>query len=363
MLQGIVGGRSAAAVGTCGSFAHCYPLTYDHTKTGTADSSSFAALLYFSAAAMKDTSHGGDVNSTTGDDILVFSDSGYTTQIASEKEFYDNVNGVGWFWVNIGTLSHSADGIIYVGVGRASPPSRTTGVWDSNFVGAWHLPNGTTLGAADSSSSANNGTIHTGTGSPTAVSGQIDGGAAFLTSNAGYIYGSLASTVSLPVTISGWLNLTSGGQTYANFFGVDDGSTNGGYRINMDSAGSKVVLTFGAVAEYSFSTLSAVSTSTWYYYAATISGNAGTASMYRGAAGALTSQTGVTVGTPTGALGVWNLATSGVRNINNIPAGTLDEWHLSKSVRSASWITAEYNNQYAPGNIGSAGFWTWGTRQ
>lgn len=33
-----------------------------------------------------------------------------------------------------------------------------TGVWDSNFKGVWHLPNGTALTALDSTSNALNGT-------------------------------------------------------------------------------------------------------------------------------------------------------------------------------------------------------------
>ena len=39
--------------------------------------------------------------------------------------------------------------------------------------------------------------------------------------------------------------------------------------------------------------------------------------------------------------------------------GILDEIRVSGSERSADWIKAEYNNQNAPSNIGSPGFWTW----
>jgi hypothetical protein len=44
--------------------------------------------------------------------------------------------------------------------------------------------------------------------------------------------------------------------------------------------------------------------------------------------------------------------------------GLLDEVHESNStIRSASWYLAEYNNQNAPGNVGSPGFWTWSLLQ
>jgi hypothetical protein len=39
--------------------------------------------------------------------------------------------------------------------------------------------------------------------------------------------------------------------------------------------------------------------------------------------------------------------------------GGIDDLRVSNSNRSADWIKAEYNNQSAPGNIGSPGFWTW----
>ena len=42
-------------------------------------------------------------------------------------------------------------------------------------------------------------------------------------------------------------------------------------------------------------------------------------------------------------------------------AGNSDEARVSDTVRSAAWILTEYNNQKAPGNIGSPGFLTWGS--
>jgi hypothetical protein len=44
-------------------------------------------------------------------------------------------------------------------------------------------------------------------------------------------------------------------------------------------------------------------------------------------------------------------------------SAVFDELRVSSSVRSSSWITAEYNSQNGPGNIGSPGFWTWGAWQ
>ena len=46
--------------------------------------------------------------------------------------------------------------------------------WDGNYVGVWHVPNGTTLGANDSTSNGNNASAMT---TPSASAGVIDGAA------------------------------------------------------------------------------------------------------------------------------------------------------------------------------------------
>jgi hypothetical protein len=153
-------------------------------------------------AAMKDAAHGGDVQSSTGADILFFSDSGLATQIPSQIVYYDNVNGIGWFRVLISTLSSSTNGTIYMAVGNSSPPSRTSGVWDAHTVAMWPFSNGTAATNADVAGSlswANNNMSFT--------AGQVDG-ASYSDgshnawgSDAGFVSGTSART------ISGWLKV------------------------------------------------------------------------------------------------------------------------------------------------------------
>ncbi len=59
--------------------------------------------------------------------------------------------------------------------GISSSQENKTGVWDSNYNGVWHFPNGTTLSANDSTADANNGTIN----GATATTGKIGGAASF----------------------------------------------------------------------------------------------------------------------------------------------------------------------------------------
>ena len=65
-------------------------------------------------------------------------------------------------WVNVATLSHTTDTVIYLFYGNSSvttDQSNAGGTWNSNFMGVWHFPNGTTLSANDSPANGNNGTI------------------------------------------------------------------------------------------------------------------------------------------------------------------------------------------------------------
>src|ERR1035437_8448915 len=119
------------------AFSYYRSLTIDHTKCGSANSSSFPVLVSLSDATFKDASHSGHVQSSSGYDIIFTSDSAGTTKIPWEIESYDNVNGVLVAWVNVATVSHTVDTVIYVFYGDASiSTAQNTGtkgptnVWD-----------------------------------------------------------------------------------------------------------------------------------------------------------------------------------------------------------------------------------------
>lgn len=141
------------------AFNYSRSVTIDHTQCGASDSSNFPVLVSISDTSFKDTGHGGHVQSSTGADILFFGDSGLSSQLASQVESYDNVNGVLLAWVKLGTVSHASNTVFYVAYGNASPPAQTTNPWDANFIGRYHLAdNAASTTVADSTTAANNGT-------------------------------------------------------------------------------------------------------------------------------------------------------------------------------------------------------------
>ena len=93
-----------------------------------------------------------------GDDILFASSDG-TTKLAHEVEYYDSATGELRAWVKT-DLSGTSDTRIfmYYGNDTAVNQQNVAGVWDTNFVGVYHLsetPTGAAGEIKDSTSNAN----------------------------------------------------------------------------------------------------------------------------------------------------------------------------------------------------------------
>ena len=96
---------------------------------------------------------------------------------------------------------------------RAANQQNPAGVWDSNYEAVWHLPNGTTLSANDSTANANNAVALNGTA---AAAGEIDG-AASLNGTSNYILVSNSSSLNgwSQQTVSLWVNAQTNMPTYS----------------------------------------------------------------------------------------------------------------------------------------------------
>jgi hypothetical protein len=330
--------------GLCGNFAHCYSLTYNSTLTGATNSSNFTALVSGSGAAFCTVPNSGYVNSSTGADIEVFTTNGFTTQLPSELEYYQGSATCSFvLWVQIPTLSTTTNGTIYLALGNASPPARTTNPWDIYSGGVWHFPNGAALSLADSTTNAHNGV---GVSSPTAATGWIDGGL------------SLASAASQMVTtsFSAWVNPNSA--TAGNTRSIIGGSGSGDSYLELRVTGTNTINALEQGVASLCTSAGSVPNGSWSYVGFTWDGT--TCKFYiNGAPSGSTSVSGSfnTTGGDTYQLG------KGYGTGEDFD-GLLDEVHESNStIRSASWYLAEYNNQNAPGNVGSPGFWTWSLLQ
>jgi len=116
-------------------------ITIDNTKVvGTADHTDFPVLISFTDADLRTIANGGNVYNTNGYDI-VFTASDGTTLLDFDLEKYVATTGEYIVWVRIPTLDYDDDTDIYIHYGNASVTTdqSSTGVWDTNYQGVWHL--------------------------------------------------------------------------------------------------------------------------------------------------------------------------------------------------------------------------------
>lgn len=312
-------------------------ITVDHTQCGTADSTNFPLLVSISDPTLRTVSNGGSVQSGSAFDILFYSDAG-STLLNWEIETYDPVGGSLVAWVQIPTLSHTIDTVIYMYFGCATISSfqgSPNAAWDANYKGVWHLANGETLISTDSSANGNNGTMSVPP--PLPGVGQIDGGMLcvpefpfrYLSTGPS---GSLE--VSSQVTTECWVELldANGSDQPIIYYAVPSNFQNG-YGLSFD--GISLIKFFvergggGSVAS------ATISVGSWHHVVGTYDGS--TLSIYLD--GALASTSSISGGLASDSNNILQLG--GFQGFT----GSLDEIRISNTARSASWVTASYNGQ------------------
>ena len=144
------------------SYSNRRAITIDHTRVPNSDQLNFPMLFSGTYPYLATTSNGGSVTSANGYDIFFTSDANGTVPLAFEQESYSPSTGAVNYWVKIPTLSHTTDTVIYLFYGNSSvttDQSNKSGVWDSNYLGMWHLEDqAANTAVSDSTSDANNGT-------------------------------------------------------------------------------------------------------------------------------------------------------------------------------------------------------------
>ena len=322
-------------------------VTIDHTKCGAADSSNFPVLFNSTDATLKTAANGGHVQNANGYDIAFFSDAGLTTALAFEIDHYDGAAGQYIAWVKVPTVSHSADTVIYIAYGDAAistSQENVSGTWDASFLGVYHLKDGATLSATDSTSNANNGTL---VNTPTAGSGKIDGAASFASASSEKI--SLPTTMHpAALTMEAWVNATTLPGAYNAVLSRND---NGGHywQILVKSSGKLAVYldAVGAVS-YDGSGSNTLATATWTSLAAAYDSTNGLKGYFNGAGDGTASANGALDTTAA----ITEIASDHSSRYWN---GLIDEVRISNVARSADWLLTTYNSQSSPSTFYALG--------
>jgi hypothetical protein len=336
-----------------GAWGYYRPITVDYTKVPNTDQTNFAVLVAGTYTDLKTVANGGKVTDANGYDVAFFSDSGLTTQLKHETELWTATTGVVVYWVKIPTVSYTANTVFYMAYGNAAistDQSDKNNVWYANYKGVYHLPNGTTLTALDSTSNAKDLTLSGGP-APAAMVGKINGGGDFSSTQYASTTGvSALLGVSSARTVTGWLNLpttTSADSDPVQIFGSDTGAYPGSaVAMVVYNATNAVAAQVDYESGITTTTSSVLTTDTWYHVAAVYSGTA--IAFYLN--GALVNSANRTATLPDAKMKIQNLYSS-----LRCAQADLDEVRVSSGTRSADWLATEYNSQSSPSTFYALG--------
>jgi hypothetical protein len=340
----------------------------DHTKAGTADSTNFPVLLSGKFAEFATVANGSKAKNTVTcgiysitcpTDLIFTTDAFCKAPLAGwEFEEYTATTGQMIVWVIVPTLSHTVNSSVYACVGNSSTTTfqggATGAAYDANTKVVYHLQ-----ALNDSSAGGNN---LTPINSPTQTTGEIYGAASFNGVNQTAEASAFSWTGTSPVTVSFW-----------NYVASTDVQVSFAFTVGNTTAGNNA--RFTASVPWSDSVL-------YWDYGYGSNGNTGRVSTsYAGYLNAWTYVTLVSTGSGGTLQAIYLngvLATSAATSVASIETGDLyiggypnatfygppyekgkiDEFRIANVVRSASWILAEYNNQFSPSTFATVGAFT-----
>jgi RHS repeat-associated protein len=330
---------SVGAPPTCASSGYSFvrAVVIDHTKVPNTDQVNFPFLFNTADPLLATTADGGHVTNPNGYDIIFTSDPAGQNPLRYEMEEYNPVTGQVVAWVQIPGLSHTSDTVIYLFYGNSNVTTsqqNPSAVWDLNYMGVWHLPNGTVLSGSDSTTNGNNGSLI----GARATTGMIDGGLDNPSSTSGYINLSstpLATTTPSAFTLEAWVNVSgmSGWPAIVDF----DAKNSNTWGLYVEG-GSGVGVVIGNSMPWLIP--SALIPAGWNHIIATWDTNGPT--MYLN---------GVKSGEPWNDSSYGNSVASAAIGLGyggQLFNGLIDEVRVSSIARSSDWIATEYANQSSP---------------
>lgn len=317
-------------------------ISIDHTKvSGTADLIDFPVLITASGDA--------DLQAHTrvdGNDIL-FTKADGTTKLPHEMEKYIQGTGTLVAWVKIPALSPTADTDIYMYYGNSSSSAQqqSSGVWDNNYVGVWHLgeSSGTHFDSTINNNDSNSVAV---TQQGTAV-GKADGADEFNgTSDQIHINDNSSFNFSNAVTVEAWV------KPAGTIDGTKDRQIAGKYQNAYSLSATRTISStpiFEVYVNGGFRNVKGTAnlpTGSWTYTVGTYDSTDRAIKLF---VNGLVNQTTNLTGFASYALGMANSTFRiGRFYSSGYFQGTIDEVRVSKIKRSADWIATQYNNQNAP---------------
>lgn len=354
------GGQTAEASNDTVSNDWCSGLsTWQYRRKITLNNSSQASA-HTNFPAMVALTQAADVNNidysktqNSGQDVR-FCDQDNATALDYEIEKWDET-ATSTVWVEVPniTAASSTEHIwMYYGNTSTSTAATTTGVWDDNYKGVWHLDEGDSTAAnfyEDSTSNANHGTLTDANGNSVAATGKVDGAFDF-NGDADYIdNSSVAGEFSSNLgTAEAWVYRTfvDTVTTYPTPLAIgriaNTNLTEVWYNADSDVFNFHYVDGSG-VETYVNVSASTIPQNQWVHIAWTWDTTVDQFKVYVNGSQQGTTQT---------LSGTWSAAatkafigaTTDVTGPNNWMIGRVDDVRVSATARSADWIAFEYCN-------------------
>ena len=346
-------------------------ITFDHLKFTDASCgatlSNFPVLVSLTDAELKhvDEATPGNVADLEGDDIIFRSYDAATCGgsapcgLDHEIEKYDPTTGQLVAWVRIpvlNTKTASSDTVIYMYYGNsdvATSSEDAAGVWDSNYMGVWHLEETVSdEGSAAGVHIDSAGTNHGDQSGNVETMAKISNGQDFDGVNDYVDVGTGTSLdLSSAITVEAWVKIDTdiAGRIAAKHAGGDFG-----WLLTRGSANDNIewdLSTDGTNWNGGFTSSNTFLINTWYHIVATHDGS--TMRVYING----TEDTGGSF--PASVSGNINVSAASTQigrdafqGDSFVFDGLLDEVRISNIARDACWMEGEYKTSNEPGDIG-----------
>jgi biopolymer transport protein ExbB len=341
---------------------------YTYGKTVTIQGSqisgtqtNFPVLISLTDNSLRTTGNGGRVRNANGYDI-VFTLPDCSTILPMQIERYDAASGNFVAWVRLPSLVAGNNQIIYMFYGKTgvvSNPSSTT-VWDANYMGVYHFNNSVTDGTSNTRNLTDVGTTNL-TASKIGQGRRLANTPNITSETAGVRYLQLPNNIFNSVndfTFEGWVYLETVNTTWERIF---DFGRNTNFNmflcpsINGNGIKRFAITIGGNGSEQLVSSGTTTGTGAWHHFAVTINSTSNTGVLYYDGAANATNTGGITL--DPSSLGNNDRNYFGISQYDDDHGlyGNFDEFRISNTTRSASWITTSYNNQNNPASFYTIG--------
>ena len=329
----VISFRSSAQICPAAALGYQYQktLVINHTKVGEFVIN-FPVLITLAppnSDEFRTIANGGRIFSNNGYDII-FTDENYN-KLDHQIERYDAVSGSLVAWVRLPILSNAVSTSIRILYSNSQITANTSveTVWNSSYKGVWHLNEND---YSDATSTGNDG-VNSGTNQ---ITGRIAGGRGFngtayirMNPLTGFVRCNESQTISI------WARYSSTPSGIANFIAFQNTGALSAVQVGF-IGGLPIAWNWGGGTLASYGTLP--SSNTWHYYVYTFDGTRHRLYV-----------DGVFVeNTTAGQAGIPTEGNLGRYNNGEYFTGWLDEARYSTNVKTAGWITTEFNNQNDP---------------